>query len=849
MSLRVRQFLPVLGLLALASVPARADAPDLYSDALSRIDSLYLDRGDLLTPQVFAAAAQQLEIDVEWLMVSRDGSTVTLALGDGQELGQVTVAGWNSLGRSLRELEALVVSADRPLEPDLDLRVVLLSGVTDALDRHSRLLYGERLQAFDKRLKGTFYGIGARIGKTNGALILEEVFPSDPADQAGLESGDVLLRIDGESTVGMTVTDAVARITGPKASQVELDVRRDVDGELAELTFVVPRQEIKEPNVEWKALGDGFGYIRIDHFSELTESYLSRALIELDADDALRRGLVIDLRDNTGGSMMQSANSADAFVKGGDLVHTVGRDGGKVNGLVAHIWAADDIDEPDVPIVVLQNHRTASGSEILAGSLRELDRGVLIGTRTYGKGTVQKLYTLEPGVRLKLTVAEYLLAGGLSIHDLGGIPADLPVGEVQFGEGGVAMRDDRVDDGGPEPLLFVDEHFGWREGEAPPERDDVWLDLAVRVLALSRGSDRGSVLEAAGQVRELVRAEEEQRLIATYAARDIDWAPASGIGEAPQVEVELVEQQPLVSGKDAELRVEVTNLGDEPLHRVLVRLDSDDKTFNRMVLPVGVIGPARSGTGSATVRIRPGLMAREAVISATVESDGRPDVGGFVFQKGYAGSPPPEVELDIALVKHESGDYARVELTNLSEHALAGLLLRFEYPESAGVVLTDEGAAVPSVGPDQSRIGHLGLDLSGAAEGPVPLHVIVDESRFGEITEWALEVPQDGSTVRLRAPAVKLDAPTTAPVGVLALSATVSDEQGLDHVTAWGAGDKLLYQDVSGSRGQIDLEVDVVPGRNRYVFDVVDDQGLRTRRIFYVRGELDAAVTEGPSEP
>ena len=840
----VRQFVCALGLLGLASVPAQAEAPDLYSDALARIDSLYLDRGDLQTTAVFAAAAHQLELDVEWLLVERSDNTVTLSVGDGQELGQVTVGGWNSLGRSLRELEALVVSADRPLEDDMDLRVVLLSGVTDALDRHSRMLYGERLKAFDKRLKGTFYGIGARIGKVDGALVLEEVFPRDPADSAGLESGDVLLSIDGESTTGMTVTDAVGRITGRKGTEVQLVVRRDVDGQDTELTFVVPRDEIKEPNVEWKPLGDGFGYIRIDHFSELTESYLSRALIELDSDDALRRGIVIDLRDNTGGSMMQSANSADAFVKGGDLVHTVGRDGGKVNGLVSHIWAADDLTEPDVPVVVLQNHRTASGSEILAGSLRELDRGVLIGTRTYGKGTVQKLYTLEPGVRLKLTVAEYLLAGGLSIHDLGGIPADLPVGEVEFDEFGVEMRDDRVDDGGPEPLLFVDEQLGWRDGEPPPEREDVWIDLAVRVLALSRGSDRGAILEAAGQVRELVRAEEEQRLIATYAARGIDWAPAPGTGEAPQVRVELVDDEPLASGERSRVIARVHNLGDEPLYRVVVRLESDDKAFNRRVLPVGIIGPDRVGEGAATISIRPGLLPREAEIHATVEADGRPAVSGFTFEETYAGQAAPQVALEVALVKADGGDFARVEVENKSAYPLAGVQLRFEYPESAGVTLTDEGAAIPAIGPGETRIGHLGLDLSKAAAGNVPLHVILDESRFGEIVDWELELPQDGTVVGLRAPRFTVDPPVSASVGPLEIEIDCIDERGLGHVTAWAAGDKLLYRSLSGGRAVVPLTVDVVPGRNRYVVDVVDDQGLRTRRVFYVRGLLDTAVTD-----
>ena len=230
-----------------------------------------------------------------------------------------------------REVESLVRQAELPLD-EVDLDVLLLAGAAQALDQHSRVLYGERLQAFDKRLKGTYFGIGARVRTENGRAVLSQVFVDNPAHKAGLRTADELISVDGQSLVGMGVKDITELLIGEQGTQVMVQVRRAVrdepDGEV--LDFVITRDEVREPNVSWKVLVGGFGYIRIDHFSELTEVYLLQGLDELEAQGALERGLVLDLRDNTGGSMLQSAKSADAFVPAGDLVRTVGPDGGKV---------------------------------------------------------------------------------------------------------------------------------------------------------------------------------------------------------------------------------------------------------------------------------------------------------------------------------------------------------------------------------------------------------------------------------------------------------------------------------------------------------------------------------------
>ncbi len=826
--------------LGLISRPAVAEAPDLYTAGLARIEGLYLHRADVQPLDLLVAAGEELEDEIEWLLAEQEGDFLILQAGDGRELGRVTAWDWESLANGLREIESLMRQAELPLD-DVELDVLLLAGAAQALDQHSRVLYGERLQAFDQRLRGTYFGIGARVRTQNGEVVLSQVFVDNPAHKAGLRSGDTLITVDGQALVGMGVRDITEMLIGEQGTQVMVQVRRTLlenpEGQV--LDFVITRDEVREPNVSWKVLVGGFGYIRIDHFSELTEAYLLQGIDELEAQGALNRGLVLDLRDNTGGSMLQSAKSADAFVSAGDLVRTVGADGGKVRGLIEHLWADEDGSEPQIPVVILQNHRTASGSEILAGSLRELDRAVLLGTRSYGKGTVQKVYTLRPDVRLKLTVAQYLLSGGLSIHDEHGVAADLPIGVVRFEPNGVRYLNDFKEPDGPEPLLFVEEQPGWRQVGETPERSELWEELAVRVLAQSAGDmNRSRVLDAAGQVRELMRVEEEARLVATFAVRDIDWRAAPELGGAPELEVQVFTREPVRAGDAAELVARVTNTGDEPLHRVMVRLESSDATWTRYVLPVGFLAPGQSREGLAQVLIPFAAVGRESSVSVVVQSDGRPEVDQGITILGYEGLPWPEVSVRVHHISDAQGERAELRLSNHADHPLQGIRARFEVAPSSGIQLTQYESVVPSMAGDGVVTLQLGIDTSRVdpALQSIPVQLIIETQRFGEIASMALELPLDGRSVHLRAPQVDVRTPLNAEEGPYSLTVAAKDERGVDHVVVWHQGRKLSWQAGVGRHWEQSVLFELEPGRNTLVVLAEDDQGLRTWRKLYVRG-------------
>ncbi len=840
-------FQMLLALLVALPLQARAQSDDLYDAALGRIERNYLGWDELDLEEVAAAIGAELQQQVEWAIVEVDGTRVRLFHGDGQLLGEVTIGSWEELDDKLRELELHLRSAGEVLDQDHEPQIVLLHGVADALDRHSRILHGERLQAFDKRLKGTMVGIGVRITTDDEHnLVIEEVYEDTPSSRAGLQTGDRVVRIDGESVVGMGARNAVDRITGLEGTTVELLLARSLHGEVVELTVSLERAEIRLPNLEWRSVAPGIGYIRIQHFSEQTVDNLETALDGLGAAGDLDRGLVLDLRRNTGGSMIQSAQTADRFVVAGGLVQTVGRDGAPVRGLVSNIQAFDDGDEPNIPIVILVDQRTASGSEIVAGALRELDRAVLVGQNTYGKGTVQKRYTLDHDTAFKLTVARFLLDGELSISDSGLAP-DLALGSILFDDRGVHRAVPRLPASGDlVPVYSVMEHEGWREDEVVPLREDPELDVAIRVLELDPEPNRAALLEALASVEDEVRFEEEARLVEAYAARGIAWERApQPLGDAPRVAVELTPMTPPRSGEETTVMARVTNLGNETLYRAAVRLDSDDSVWRGLVVPIGRIEAGHAGQGTVKVSVPPGRQARESEVRPVLDVDGGVPQGLNPTLLGYGGAAPPDLDLRIALVSDGDTHRARIQLRQDGDTALSDLRVRFEYPESAGFELTQYDTGLTSLEPGVWEAVELGLVVNDADTAWLPLHVVLTAEPYGELLDWPVMVPIDGRSVDLQGPSVTaVNVPLSSPAQPQQLSFRANDDGRIDHLVVWGGGEKLAY--ASGQQGelQVEVSVDLSAGDNRFTVIAEDDQGLTTRRSWYVRGVPEVLMTD-----
>lgn len=294
-----------------------------------------------------------------------------------------------------------------------------INGLLLSLDPHSAYLKPENYREFRNETDGSFTGIGIKITLKDGIITVISPIADTPADRAGIKANDKIIKIDGVPTKGKTPFDAVKILRGPKGSEVTLSIYRE--GWDSPKDFTLERSEIPLVSVKSMVLKPGFGYVRISNFQRNTTKELKKHLKEL-KNDALLQGIILDLRNNPGGLLEQAVSVSDLFLDQGLIVYTRGRN--KDQDLTFEAKADNTLDR--FPMVVLVNEGTASASEIVAGAFQDHRRGVIVGTKTFGKGSVQSIVPLNDGAGLKMTTAHYYTPSGRSIQ-VTGIDPDVTV--------------------------------------------------------------------------------------------------------------------------------------------------------------------------------------------------------------------------------------------------------------------------------------------------------------------------------------------------------------------------------------------------------------------------------------
>ena len=288
-----------------------------------------------------------------------------------------------------------------------------INGMLASLDPHSAYLTPELYKELQVETKGSFGGLGIEITNRNGMLTVVAPIEDTPAYRAGIKAQDIILKIDGEFTKDMSLVEAVKKMRGPKNTKVKLTIKREHPQKL--LDVVLTREVIKIQSVKSRALPAGYGYLRVTQFQEHSDDDVERALRDLEKETGGLKGLVLDLRNNPGGLLTQAVKISDIFLDSGLIVYTDGRLENQKQKYFAH--KANTWD--DFPMVVLVNGGSASASEIVAGALQDHKRAMVLGTQTFGKGSVQTILPLDETSALRLTTARYFTPNGRSIQAKG----------------------------------------------------------------------------------------------------------------------------------------------------------------------------------------------------------------------------------------------------------------------------------------------------------------------------------------------------------------------------------------------------------------------------------------------
>lgn len=605
--------------------PARIDPKDMLRSALREIER-----------QVAEVLVEDL--DEGRVRVSVPGQSKTVVIKDVESLWEINI--------KLRDLFRFF---EKHLPPQKDMRAVeyaAVNGALSTLDPHSILLEPKAFDEMKTSTKGEFGGLGIVISVRDGKLTIISPLEGTPASRAGLKSLDVITRIGEVSTVSMAIDEAVRLLRGREGSKVTIWVQRKGWPEARK--FTLTRELIKIESVSSKLLAGNIGYVRIKNFQQNTGRDLEEHLQKLEKDGKRALGgLVLDLRNNPGGLLEQAIRVSDKFLSSGDIVTTVGY-GNKLREPKRAQWSSSDLD---VPVVVLVNNGSASASEIVAGALKNLDRALIVGERTFGKGSVQVLYDFADSSALKLTIAQYLTPGGVSIQNVGVAPdvelkqARVEASSVQLfyepehhREGNLKKHLERNDASGTaaesaspaERITFLQdskvetsespesvEEEVEEQGRQDDFQEDFPIRLARRVLAEAGRAKRGEMLKAAKDILMSARVEEEQKIVRALRDLGLDWTDGNE-GESP-VGAELAllgrDDRRVQAGETVELEARVTNTGDRTLYRVRGLLETEHPSFRTREFLFGKLAPGESRRWTVKVKLPKEADARSDVVS------------------------------------------------------------------------------------------------------------------------------------------------------------------------------------------------------------------------------------------
>jgi carboxyl-terminal processing protease len=607
----------------------------IFNLTLVRIKERYVDPTRIDPRKMLYQALDSVQFNIPEVLVEPDeaNNQVAVRVNDRREVFDTKSVDspWR-LGATLKKVFRFI-EANMNAGADLaQVEYAAVNGMLSTLDPHSILMDPEAAREMDVNTSGKFGGLGIVIRMVDKRLTVIKPMKDTPAWRAGIQSNDHIVKINSEPTDNLTSDEAVDRMRGEPKTAVTLWIERKGETQLRRFDLV--RDVIRVASVEYKLLDKKVGLIKIKQFSSSTSSEVAQAMDEMKGQGAT--AWVLDLRWNPGGLLEESSEVVDLFVDSGAVVTTVSSRRREVHD------ASRGPGDTTSSLAVLVNGGSASASEIVSGALKNLDRGLIIGTRTFGKGSVQELYDNEDGSKLKLTVAQYLTPGDRSIQSVGIVP------DVMLQRMVVPDKNDAAGDF--VRLLAPSRTWGEKDLDAhltstyakdaeqptyelpfmvdkpkakpagtgddadadaePVDADEIVEDFEIRfardAVAATASPSRLGLVKAVKKLIDKTRGDEEKKLVDALAKIGVDWAaaPASQPEVARlSVKLDTVPAVTAKAGDEVTVTGTVKNEGTGAAWRVHARIQAEDYVFEDAELPFGKLAPGESRSFTTRVKV------------------------------------------------------------------------------------------------------------------------------------------------------------------------------------------------------------------------------------------------------
>lgn len=665
-----------------------AEGP-LLSKAMALVNRHYVDSARIDPDAMFEAALNQIQKTIPEVLARCEKPvfcSVTV---------QKAVRRFSFPGGDLKMLRSRLKDVFQFMELHVDedtelkeIEYAAIDGLLGELDPHSNFMSPEAFKEFQVGTEGEFGGLGIVINIKDGHLTVMSPLEGTPAWKAGVKPQDRIVQIDEESTVNMSLTEAVDRLRGPVGSKVTIKVERT--GQKTPLSFMLMRDIINIEAVQSLLVktpaGNSVGFVRIKSFQGNTERDFYDQIKKLSRNENRLKGIVLDLRNNPGGLLDQAIALADAILKEGTIVSTVGRQG----RMIEQNTARNDGYEGVWPIIVLVNEGSASASEILAGALKNNNRALVVGHKTFGKGSVQSVYNLPLGAALKLTVAQYLTPGNQSIQSVG-ITPDIELFPV-------IVDKDHLDTA---ENVFrsekdLEKHFDGNgvRAEKPafrlaymapaPEKEeeteystklelkkDIAADVALSLFDVITNPHRQAMLEESLPTLKAKEKSEDLKIAGAFQKLGVNWKIAAAAkGPSPEglppaglpqgeLNFQLLENgkptERAKAGKTVTLQLTFRNVGMVPFYRLVGQTTAEEFLFQNIEFAFGEVPPGQARKWQTQLEIPKGVLTEDIVMKLKFSEANQNIPPEVKLILPLTGLPQPLFTHQYALEEHWAG--------------------------------------------------------------------------------------------------------------------------------------------------------------------------------------------------
>lgn len=850
---------------------------DLIYKVLNIVNHLYVDNKRIRPVKMLEGSLERMSVNIAPVLTKLEvkGGKVEIDVRIDQFSRGFSFDSPKDINELNYILQQVVAFVKQYLEKDEKPETVdyaVINGFLRQLDPHSSLLIPEVYSDFSTQTSGNFGGVGMMISIRDGALTIISPIDNTPASRAGLRANDQIVQINEESTINMSLSDAVKKLRGKAGTEVDIYIMRKGFSSPKKITIIRDIIEITSvKSHQFEKDGKRVGFLKINTFQQNTIDEINEQLEDLDYDLKDFQGLIIDLRNNPGGLLEQAIKVSDRFLSDGVIVSTAGLNPGSVKSYSAHWFRS----LTDIPIIILINNGSASASEIVTAALKKNNRAVVLGIQTFGKGSVQQVIPFPGGSALRITTSKYLTPGKVSIQSVGVSPhialnpyyisndfLHVTSPKLDKGEKSLEQAFSEWGDVGEPPqksafYLYENEDAEDEDDDTPNDlthkelefsrlQEDYLVQTAINILLENNRKSFNQLLKKSLEFIDKEQIRQEQKLIDKFASfsTKVDWNKYNNINERGKIsskswieikrkvgeDKEVWEKYEGVVPAESEVRLylEAKNIGSTEIPRLLAISNSENQLLDERQFAFGLLKPGETKRWFAPIKVSDSTPSRNNLIEFIFTDQTKKEIHKTEFVLETVEKRRPEFLYTISIIDDGSFESqgngngvieinesiaVKVDIVNKGKGESGSLTALLKNGEGKNIYLNAGRQSLKALKPGESSSAYFRFDLKSLpADEDLDFSLDIIDSIFTLSSvnqKIKFALQKRVAALSNMPPSIETLSPLTSKQKEFQVDVNIIDQNGVKDVYVFNNNKKIFYKNFLSQNNRTKVDFDL----------------------------------------